>query len=149
MQKIFSWFRVVRRRVRRVRRTRRVRGRKSQAEYEKLKESARVLVKEKLEYWNQFYSFSYKRIFIRAQRTRWGSCSSRGNLSFNYRILFLSPELQDYLIVHELCHLSEMNHGSNFWVLVGRTIPKYKTLRRILRKERPFPIFTSNPIGVK
>lgn len=92
------------------------------------KESARKLVHEKLEHWNSFYNFTYNKVAIRSQRTRWGSCSSKGNLNFNYKIIFLSPELQDYLIVHELCHLQEMNHGPNFWSLVEKTIPDGRKL---------------------
>jgi len=95
-------------------------------QYEDNKESARVLVHERLLYWNQFYNYRYHRVAIRNTRSRWGSCSSKGNLNFNYRILFLPPELQDYLIVHELCHLEEMNHAPQFWQLVERHIPEYK-----------------------
>jgi predicted metal-dependent hydrolase len=94
------------------------------------KETARTLVNEKLEYWNKFYNFTYHKVAIRSQRTRWGSCSSKGNLNFNYKIIFLSPELQDYLIVHELCHLQEMNHGPNFWALVEKTVPDWKSLSK-------------------
>lgn len=94
---------------------------------------AHTLVLNKLEAFNQYYNFSYKNVFIRNQKTRWGSCSSKKNLSFNYKIIFLSQELQDYLIVHELCHLKEMNHGSDFWELIGRQIPEYKILRKTLR----------------
>ncbi len=93
-------------------------------------ETARKLVHEKLTYWNKFYNFSYGTVAIRSQKTKWGSCSSRKNLNFNYRIIFLSTELQDYLVVHELCHLQEMNHGSNFWKLVEKTIPDAKILQK-------------------
>jgi predicted metal-dependent hydrolase len=82
---------------------------------------------------NKQYGFIYKKIAIRNQKTRWGSCSKSGNLSFNYRILSLSPEVADYLMVHELCHLREMNHSRAFWDLVARAIPDYKKLRKQLR----------------
>lgn len=94
------------------------------------RESARTLVHQKIEHWNTFYNFTYGRVSVRSQRTRWGSCSSKGNLNFNYKILFISEELQDYLIVHELCHLKEMNHGPNFWKLVEKTIPDAKALQK-------------------
>lgn len=94
------------------------------------REVARELVQQKLEYWNQFYNLSYNQVSIRPQKTRWGSCSSRRNLSFNYKIVFLSEELQDYLIVHELCHLQEMNHGIKFWKLVEKTIPNARELQK-------------------
>lgn len=99
----------------------------------KLRTEARGIVVQKVGYFNQYYNFEYKRIFIKNQKTRWGSCSSKGNLNFNYRITILPPELQDYLIVHELCHLKEMNHGANFWKLVEEQIPNYKALNKQLR----------------
>jgi len=94
--------------------------------YAEHKEMARALVHERLVYWNGFYNFNYNRVSIRNTRSRWGSCSSKGNLNFNYRIIFLPTALQDYLIVHELCHLQEMNHAVQFWALVSQQIPDYK-----------------------
>lgn len=98
------------------------------------KERARKFVASRLDYFNRFYGFSYNRIAIRACRSRWGSCSSKRNLNFNYKIIFLSPEQSDYIIVHELCHLKEMNHSAAFWSLVGRTMPTYREISRSLRK---------------
>ncbi|MFA5210899.1 MAG: M48 family metallopeptidase [Patescibacteria group bacterium] len=103
-------------------------------EFLRNKNQARKLVKEKIEKYNSFYKFSYTKIYIRNQKTRWGSCSSRGNLNFNYRLLFLEEKFQDYIIVHELCHLKEMNHGKNFWNLVSKQIPDYKEIRKNLKK---------------
>jgi len=73
------------------------------------------------------------KIAIRNQRSRWGSCSKKGNLNFNYKLVFLPPEVRDYVIVHELCHIKEFNHGRGFWALVAETIPEYKDLRKQLR----------------
>lgn len=101
------------------------------------RESARKLVHERLEYFNQFYHFSYNTVAIRNQKTRWGSCSSKGNLNFSVRILTLTVEEQDYLIVHELCHLKEFNHSQNFWDLVALQIPDYKRIRKVLRHTAP------------
>lgn len=98
------------------------------------RECARALVHARLTYFNQFYQCEYKKVFIKNQKTRWGSCSSAGNLNFSYRIIFLSPEAQDYLIVHELCHLKEFNHSERFWKLVAQQIPNYKTLHKNLKK---------------
>ncbi len=98
------------------------------------KEKARRLVYEKIKYFNRFYDFEYKRIAIRDVKTRWGSCSQKGNLNFSYRIIHLPENLVDYLIVHELCHLGELNHSKKFWDLVGKTIPNYKILSRKLRR---------------
>jgi len=103
-------------------------------DYLRNKERARSLVKERIKEINQFYDFSFNRIAIRDQKTRWGSCSSQSNLNFNYRILFLPDDLVDYLIVHELCHLQEMNHSSGFWNLVAQKIPDYRQKSKKLRK---------------
>ncbi|HYV33682.1 MAG TPA: M48 family metallopeptidase [Candidatus Limnocylindria bacterium] len=90
------------------------------------------LAKAKVEQWNKIYGFSYNRVNIKNQKTRWGSCSKKGNLNFNYKILRLPNHLADYLIVHELCHLKEFNHSKNFWQLVGQTMPNHKILRKEL-----------------
>jgi predicted metal-dependent hydrolase len=105
----------------------------SASERARLSRSARQIIQDRLIHFNQFYKFEYKRISIRNQKTRWGSCSSRGNLNFNYRIALLPPELQDYLVVHELCHLKEFNHSKNFWNLVGQQILYYKQLDKALK----------------
>lgn len=96
-------------------------------------ETARVLVHERLKHFNQFYNFVYHDIRIKSHLTRWGSCSSKGNLNFNYRIALLPPELADYIIVHELCHLGEFNHSQQFWDLVAQQIPNYQELRQQLK----------------
>ncbi len=93
---------------------------------------ARTLVEQKLAHWNAHYNFVYRRVAIRNNKSRWGSASAKRNLNFNYRILFLPEHLQDYLIVHELCHLQEHNHSKNFWSLVAQTIPDYKKSRKEL-----------------
>ncbi len=105
-----------------------------QEDYQKHQEATQDLVQQRLAYFNQFYHLEFNRISIRNQKTRWGSCSKRGNLNFNYRLIFLPPKIADYIIVHELCHLQELNHSSRFWNLVAKTIPNYKELRIALRK---------------
>lgn len=90
------------------------------------KEQTRELVLARLAYFNQFYGFSYNRVAIRNQRRCWGSCTSLKNLNFSYKILFLPPALQDYIIVHELCHLQELHHGQSFWNLVAQVVPDYQ-----------------------
>jgi predicted metal-dependent hydrolase len=103
----------------------------------KHKEEARRLVAEKLTAWAPISGAAFGKVSIRNQKTVWGSCSKKGDLSFNYKIVFLPPDLQDYLIVHELSHLKEMNHSPRFWALVARCIPNYEAHRRSLRKRGP------------
>ena len=97
------------------------------------KRKAEKIIKERIEYYNKFYNFSYNRISIKNQKTRWGSCSEKGNLNFNYKVAFLSQEQMDYIIVHELCHLKELNHSKSFWSLVSKTIKDYKNIRKQLK----------------
>ncbi len=100
--------------------------------YKANKEEARTLVHRKLVEWNLHYNFTYNKVAIRDQRSRWGSCSKKGNLNFNYRILLLPEHLQDYIIVHELCHIGMFNHSREFWALVAKTVPDHAVRRRAL-----------------
>jgi len=97
------------------------------------REQAKTLVENRLSVINKFYKFTINRIAIKNTSTRWGSCSSKGNLNFNYKIIYLRPDLADYLIVHELCHLGELNHSRRFWALVSKTIPNYAKISKELR----------------
>jgi hypothetical protein len=103
------------------------------AEFLEYKEQARALVSERLAHFNRQYQFPIKRVSIRNQRSRWGSCSKKGNLNFNYRVVLLPLEVADYIVVHELCHLGEFNHSKKFWELVAKTIPDHKQIRKELR----------------
>ncbi len=100
----------------------------------KKREVARIFVENRISYFNKLYNFKINRIAIKNTKTRWGSCSSKGNLNFNYKIIYLRPELADYLIVHELCHLGELNHSKRFWALVARAIPSYIKINKELKK---------------
>ncbi len=96
---------------------------------------ARALVQKKLKELNVYYGHTYGRVSVRNTSTRWGSCSRKGNLNFNYRIIFLPEHLCNYVVVHELCHLKEFNHSRAFWQLVSRRCPDYQKNRAELRRE--------------
>lgn len=119
---------------RRIIRRKRTRTRSPAKHYVAHKEAARVFVHERLKIVNQIYGFAYNRVAIRDQKSRWGSCSTKGNLNFNYRIQFLPLHLADYIIAHELCHLKEFNHGKGFWDLVTRAAPEHEKCCAELRK---------------
>ena len=101
-----------------------------------MKKALRPIIEAQLLQFNSYYGFSYKRVSIRHQKTRWGSCSSDGTLSFNCTLMCLPQALREYVVVHELCHLKEMNHSKQFWGLVEKTIPQYKELRKQLKRSR-------------
>jgi len=114
------------------------RPRFTRADYLRNKPRALALVREKVARFVAVYDLAQPRsISIRNQRTRWGSCSRRGNLSFSWKIVLLTPRAQDYLIVHELCHLAEFNHSPRFWALVARAVPEYKEIRKKMRHQTP------------
>ncbi|MCU0680470.1 MAG: M48 family metallopeptidase, partial [Planctomycetes bacterium] len=107
---------------------------KDRDHYLKNKEKARSFIEQKVIEFCAFYNFSVPKISIKNQGTRWGSCSSKGNINFNYKILFMPKEMSDYIIVHELCHLKELNHSKNFWNLVAKFIPDYQKIRQDLKR---------------
>lgn len=109
---------------------------KARKHYLENKEKARKIVLEKIVFWNSYYNYKIRQVRIKMVKTRWGSCSSKGNLNFNYKIMFLPERLQDYIVVHELCHLEELNHSRNFWQLVEKTLPEYKEHIKELREMR-------------
>ena len=107
--------------------------RRSHRHYLRHKERARAVIGARLLHYNAHYRHALRRVFIKNSKSRWGSCSSAGNLNFNYKLLFLPQELADYVVVHELCHLRHFNHGPEFWALVSQACPDYKSLRKALR----------------
>ena len=106
------------------------------------REAARALIIERIAYFSLRYGVQVGRVAIKNLKSRWGSCSRKGNLNFSYKLAFLDPRLRDYIIVHELCHLREFNHGKGFWSLVAETVPDYKECMRQLRSGRD-DIFSS------
>lgn len=100
----------------------------------KYKNEAYRLVVERVNHFNNIYKFNFNRINIKNQKTRWGSCSKKGNLNFNYKVKFLPARLADYIIIHELCHLKEFNHSRRFWSLVGTIFPDYKEIKKQIKQ---------------
>ncbi len=101
--------------------------------YQENREKASEFVKRRLKQLNENYNFEYNKVSIRNQKTCWASCSPRKNLSFNYKIIFLPEKMADYIMIHELCHLKEMNHSSRFWNLVAKSFPDHRETRKKLR----------------
>ena len=104
------------------------------AQIRSLTQKAKLVIPERVAYYAPIVGVTYGKITIRSQRTRWGSCSSHGNLNFNC-LLMLAPEnVMDYVVVHELCHRKEMNHSSKFWAEVERVLPDYRQCRHWLKE---------------
>lgn len=99
------------------------------------KEQASRIMQERIDIYAPVLNAFPSQILIREQKTRWGSCSHKGVIRFNWRIIMAPMELVDYIVVHELCHLKIPNHSPEFWQLVGSVVPDYKERRARLRKE--------------
>lgn len=106
----------------------------TEAEREALRAKARPVLEARVRHFAPLAGVSWSRITVRTQRSRWGSCSAQGNLSFNALLLLAPPEVLDYVVVHELCHRKEMNHSSRFWAEVERLVPDWKQHRKWLRQ---------------
>lgn len=91
-----------------------------------------------LEQVSQDVNLPFHRVTVRGQKTRWASCSSRQDISLNYKLLFLPADLVRYVFIHELCHTLQMNHAAPFWTLVEEKEPNYKQLDAELRKAWPY-----------
>ena len=102
-------------------------------EIQALREKARALVTERVQYYAPLIGVTYNQITIRAQHTRWGSCSNKGSLNFNCLLALVPPEVLDYVVVHELCHRKELNHSERFWNEVTKILPDYKVRKKWLK----------------
>ena len=102
-----------------------------EAQYRK---EARRRITERAAYFAEKMGVDYGRIAIKAAKTRWGSCSARGNLNFHWKLILMPPAILDYVVVHELAHRIEMNHSPRFWAQVERILPDYRERRRWLKE---------------
>ncbi|WP_167956433.1 M48 family metallopeptidase [Anaerosporobacter faecicola] len=98
------------------------------------KKNAKSIIPFRVEQVAKVMQLTYGRITIRSQKSRWGSCSSEGNLNFNWHLIMMPPAILDYVIIHELAHRVEMNHSKQFWAIVEQACPDYKQ-RRLWLKE--------------
>lgn len=98
----------------------------TQEEINALAEKAKVIIPERVKYYAYKIGVTYNRITIRCQRTRWGSCSSKGNLNFNCLLALFPLEVIDSVVVHELCHRKHMNHSPQFYAEIDKVFPEYK-----------------------
>ncbi len=99
----------------------------------KFRKAAKDYIPYRVEHFHKLTGGHYTSITIRDQKSRWGSCSGRGTLSFNYRLMMAPPKILDYVVVHELCHLTHMNHSKDFWNMVDSILPDYKESKQWLK----------------
>ena len=102
---------------------------------QKLADEALRVIPDRVAHFAPLVGVTYGRITVRNQRTRWGSCSSKGNLNFNCLLMLAPPGILDYVVVHELCHRKVMNHSPKFWAEVAKVMPDYKERQKWLRTE--------------
>ena len=107
----------------------------SAAEIESILRDAKAELPRRTAELAHLMGITYGRVSVRKQKTRWGSCSSKGNISLNFLLVRAPKDVMDYVIIHELCHRRHMNHSSSFWRLVETFDPNYRTHRKWLREE--------------
>ena len=105
----------------------------TEAQLQALTEEARKVISARVSHFAPAVGVTWERITLRRQHTRWGSCSAKGNLSFNCLLMLAPPEVLDYVVVHELCHRKQMNHSAAFWAEVERILPNYRSARQWLK----------------
>lgn len=113
-----------------------------------LRERARNVIEEKIENYEAEISEDYDKIFIRDQETRWGSCSSKGNLNFNWRLILGPEKVLEYVVVHELVHLEEKSHDEKFWSKVRKIYPNYKESNRWLSRNSAELVFDTENLDI-
>ncbi len=102
-------------------------------ELQRLADQAALALPEKVRWYAEQMGVTFGRITIRSQHTRWGSCSAKGNLNFNCLLMLCPEAVQDYVVIHELCHRKELNHSTAFWTEVEKYCPDYRAYRKWLK----------------
>ena len=106
----------------------------SEEKISEIKKSAKEYFNEKTAYFASIMNLKYSRITITSAKTRFGSCSSRGNISYSWRLMLYPEEAREYVVIHELSHLVHMTHSSSFYKLLETYMPNYKEIKKLLKK---------------
>lgn len=106
----------------------------SESEIKELVKKAKEVIPKRVEFYAEKADVTYNRITFRCQRTRWGSCSSKGNINLNCLLVLLPEDVMDSIIVHELCHIKQMNHSAKFYTEVEKVFPEYKRCHQWLKE---------------
>lgn len=106
----------------------------SKTDFLKYRQQAQLFAESRIGFFKRIHQFKFNKINIKNQKTRWGSCSKKKNLNFNYKITLLPQHIADYIIAHELCHLAEFNHSRKFWNFVHKLVPNYLEIRKELKR---------------
>lgn len=107
----------------------------TEQEIKEISQAAARDIPQRVEHYAGLMRVSFGRITIRCQKTRWGSCSAKGNLNFNCLLMLFPEAIRDYVVVHELCHRIELNHSARFWAAVERVMPDYAARRKALKEQ--------------
>ena len=100
----------------------------------KMKDEAKKVIPCRVKHYADIMGATFGKITIKNQKTRWGSCSSKRNLNFNCLLMLTPDKVRDYVVIHELCHLKQMNHSKMFWAEVEKVMPDYKVYRQWLKQ---------------
>ena len=98
------------------------------------KNEAKMTIADRVEHYSRYFNLKPNNIKIKAQKTRWGSCTYKNDLAFNYKLIMMPPQVLDYVVIHEMCHMEHKDHSKNFWSRVSSIMPDYKDKRKWLKE---------------